>query len=81
MVFVQAEQDIASLQNKLKLMENDLEQAEDQAEEFKRLKNEFETQVDDLLRKNATLQKDVDQLEGRLVCRGYCYHLCIFCVC
>ena len=49
----------------MKLLENDLDQAEERASENSAKLNDAEARVEELERENRTLKKDIDRLEGR----------------
>ena len=61
----QAEQEVQSLQRKLKLLENDLEMAEEKAADSTDKLKESETQAEELTRENKQLNHRIDVLEGK----------------
>ena len=58
---------MSSLQNKVRLLEEDLDQAEDRASDSSSKLKEAETHVDDLDRSNKQLQRQIDSLESKYV--------------
>ena len=62
-----SEQEVSSLQNKVRLLEEDLDQAEDRASDSSSKLKEAETHVDDLDRSNKQLQRQIDSLESKYV--------------
>lgn len=63
---VQLEQEVDALNRKLKLLETDLDTAEDKAADQTDKVKELETQNEELLRENKQLQRRVDVLEGMI---------------
>ena len=53
-----------SQMNKLKLLESDLDQAEDRASDSTMKLKEAETKVDELERENRGLRKELERMEG-----------------
>ena len=60
----QLEQEVDALNRKLKLLEADLDTAEDKAADQTDKVKELEAQNEELLRENKQLQRRVDVLEG-----------------
>ena len=60
----QLEQEVDALNRKLKLLEADLDTAEDKAADQTDKVKELETQNEELLRENKQLQRKVELLEG-----------------
>ena len=60
----QAEQEVENLQRKLKLLESDLDTAEDKAADNSEKLKEFEAQNEELTRENKQLHHKIDVLEG-----------------
>ena len=58
---------MSSLQNKVRLLEEDLDQAEDRASESSTKLKEAEAHVEDLERTNKQLQRQIDTLESKCV--------------
>lgn len=65
---VQFEQEVEALARKLKLLESDLDTAEDKAADQTDKLKELEAQNEELLRENKQLQRRVDVLEGMSAC-------------
>lgn len=61
---LQAEAENQSLQNKLKLMEGDLEKAEDTTAETQERLKEAEARVEELERTNNSLKRELESVEG-----------------
>lgn len=61
----QAEQEVQNLMRKLKLLENDLDQAEDQKADSDSKAKDLEVQNEELIRENKQLQNRVNVLEGK----------------
>lgn len=60
----QAEQEVQNLMRKLKLLENDLDQAEDKAAEATSKLKDLETQYEEAEREKKQMQRRIDVLEG-----------------
>ena len=63
-IHAQFEQEVDALNRKLKLLEADLDTAEDKAADQTDKVKDLETQNEELLRENKQLQRKVDVLEG-----------------
>ena len=61
-----AEQETQSLSRKLKLLEEDLDAAEDRLQQVQQSLKEHETLNDELTRENKQLHRAVEKLEGGL---------------
>jgi len=60
----QYELEVNNLKRKLKLLEDDLENAEDQAHSHSTKSSQYESELEEAKRENAQLKRTVDQLEG-----------------
>lgn len=65
MALLQAEQEVQNLLRKLKMVEGDLDQAEDKQAESDAKVKDLETQVEELTRERQQLQHRVNILEGK----------------
>ena len=64
LLFFQAEQEVQNLMRKLKLLENDLDQAEDKAADSTSKLRELETLHEESERENKQLNRKIELLEG-----------------
>ena len=60
----QVEQDLASHANKMKLLESDLDLAEERATDSTAKLKDAETRVEELERENKGLRKEIERIEG-----------------
>ena len=61
----QAEQELASASNKTKLLENDLDVAEDRATDFALKLKDAESALEEMTRENKGLKTQIEQIEGQ----------------
>ena len=58
------EQEVQGKERRLKLLEQDLDAAEDMATESQKKVKDLETENDDLKRENGKLKREIQELEG-----------------
>lgn len=63
-LYLQAEQEIQNLNRKMKLLENDLDAAEDKGTDANAKCKDNEVQIEELTRENKQLQHRISVLEG-----------------
>ncbi len=63
-VYIQAEAELQAKERKIKLLETDLDAAEDTSADYQAKSKEFEQRAEDAERENQRLKREINQLEG-----------------
>ncbi len=80
-VYIQAEAEVQAKERKIKLLETDLDAAEDTAADYQAKSKEYEQLAEDAERENQRLKRDINQLEGIYNIRTSGLHNIVSCVC